>query len=165
MRKRIAVAALLIVTAPVYAAQVAVLDWRAALMNTDSAQSSLSQLQSEVGTQQRQAKQLGGELKRLQQRLQSEGDVLSDAQRQELIGELQQKGNRFETLRREVLTAQQRSEQQFLERAEPTLEKAVDRVIERHGIDVLVEPQGVLHSSMDLPNLTDEVTQEFNALN
>ncbi|GAA3911073.1 hypothetical protein GCM10022228_22850 [Halomonas cibimaris] len=165
MRKRIAVAALLIVTAPVYAAQVAVLDWRAALMNTDSAQSSLSRLQNEVGTQQRQAKQLGGELKRLQQRLQSEGDVLSDAQRQELIGELQQKGSRFETLRREVLTAQQRSEQQFLERAEPTLEKAVDRVIERHGIDVLVEPQGVLHSSMDLPNLTDEVTQEFNALN
>ncbi|GAB2730198.1 OmpH family outer membrane protein [Halomonas garicola] len=165
MRKLIAAVTLCVMAAPAYAAEVAVLDWRAALMNTDSAQSSLSRLESDVGSQQSQAKRLGDELKRLQQRLQDEGDVMSDAERQRLIEELQQKGSRFESLRREVMTAQQRSEKQFLEQAEPTLEQAVDRVIERHGIDILVEPQGVLHSSMDLPNLTDEVTQEFNSLN
>ncbi|WNK20770.1 OmpH family outer membrane protein [Halomonas piscis] len=165
MRKLIAAVTLFAMTAPTYAAEVAVLDWRAALMNTDSAQSSLRQLESEVGTQQSQAKRLGDELQRLQQRLQDEGDVMSDDERQRLIEELQQKGSRFESLRREVMTAQQRSEQQFLKQAEPTLEQAVDRVIERHGIDILVEPQGVLHSSMDLPNLTEEVTQEFNSLN
>lgn len=165
MRKLIAAVTLCVMAAPAYAAEVAVLDWRAALMNTDSAQSSLSRLESDVGSQQSQAKRLGDELKRLQQRLQDEGDVMSDAERQRLIEELQQKGRRFESLRREVMTAQQRSEKQFLEQAEPTLEQAVDRVIERHGIDILVEPQGVLHSSMDLPNLTDEVTQEFNSLN
>lgn len=165
MRKLIAAVTLCVMAAPAYAAEVAVLDWRAALMNTDSAQSSLSRLESEVGSQQSQAKQLGDELKRLQQRLQDDGNVMSDAERQRLIEELQQKGSRFESLRREVMTAQQRSEKQFLEQAEPMLEQAVDRVIERHGIDILVEPQGVLHSSMDLPNLTEEVTQEFNSLN
>ncbi|MDN6180387.1 MAG: OmpH family outer membrane protein [Halomonas subglaciescola] len=168
MRKLIAAVALSgAMVLPAYAAtaEVAVLDWRAALMNTESAQTSLSQLEGDIGSQQSEAKGLGDELQNLQQRLQDDGDVMSDAERQRLINELQEKGSRFETLRREVLTAQQRSEKRFLEQAEPKLERAVDKIIDRHGIDILVEPQGVLHSSMDLPNLTDEVTQEFNSLN
>ena len=90
---------------------------------------------------------------------------MAQSQRESLISELQQKGSRFEQLRQEIMQAQQRSEQQFLEGAESKLERAVEQVLERHGIDVLVEPQGVLHSGVDLPNVTDEVTQIFNTLN
>ena len=136
---------------PAYAAEVAVLDWRAALMNTQSAQSSLSQLEGQIGSQ--------------QPRLQQEGETMSQSERESLIAELQQKGGRFEQLRREVLQAQQASEQQFLQGAEAKLEQAVEQVLERHNIDVLVEPQGVLHSSTDLPNVTNEVTQIFDSLN
>ncbi len=152
-------------TLPAYAAEVAVLDWRAALMNTQSAQSSLSQLEGQIGNQQREAEALGGELQQLQTRLQQQGETMSQSERESLIAELQQKGGRFEQLRREVLQAQQTSEQQFLESAESKLEQAVEQVLERHNIDVLVEPQGVLHSSTDLPNVTNEVTQIFDSLN
>ncbi|MDP3536285.1 OmpH family outer membrane protein [Halomonas sp. M1] len=150
---------------PAHAAEVAVLDWRAALMNTQSAQSSLSQLEQQIGGQQREAQSLGNELQQLQERLQREGETMSQSQRDSLIAELQEKGSRFEQLRREVLQAQQRSEQQFLEGAESKLERAVEQVLQRHNIDVLVEPQGVLHSSTDLPNVTNEVTQIFDSLN
>lgn len=150
---------------PVHAAEVAVLDWRAALMNTQSAQSSLSQLEGQIGSQQREAQSLGNELQQLQERLQREGETMPQSQRDSLIAELQEKGGRFEQLRREVLQAQQRSEQQFLEGAESKLERAVEQVLQRHNIDVLVEPQGVLHSSTDLPNVTNEVTQIFDSLN
>ncbi|AVI61397.1 OmpH family outer membrane protein [Halomonas sp. GFAJ-1] len=150
---------------PAHAAEVAVLDWRAALMNTQSAQSSLSQLEQQIGGQQREAQSLGNELQQLQERLQREGETMSQSQRDSLIAELQEKGSRFEQLRREVLQAQQRSEQQFLEGAESKLERAVEQVLQRHNIDVLVEPQGVLHSATDLPNVTNEVTQIFDSLN
>ncbi|MBR2513087.1 MAG: OmpH family outer membrane protein [Halomonas sp.] len=150
---------------PAHAAEVAVLDWRAALMNTQSAQSSLSQLEQQIGGQQREAQSLGNELQQLQERLQREGETMSQGQRDSLIAELQEKGSRFEQLRREVLQAQQRSEQQFLDGAESKLERAVEQVLQRHNIDVLVEPQGVLHSSTDLPNVTNEVTQIFDSLN
>ncbi|MCB8890474.1 MULTISPECIES: OmpH family outer membrane protein [Halomonadaceae] len=149
---------------PAYAAEVAVLDWRAALMNTQSAQSSLSQLESQIGSQQREAQGLGNELQQLQQRLQNEGETMGQAQRDALIAELQQKGSRFEQLRREVLQAQQASEQQFLQGAETKLEQAVEQVLARHNLDVLVEPNGVLHSSTDLPDVTNEVTQIFDSL-
>ena len=166
MRKLAAAVCLLgAMVLPAHAAEVAVLDWRAALMNTQSAQSSLSQLEGQIGNQQREAQSLGNELQQLQERLQREGDTMSQSQRDSLMAELQQKGSRFEQLRREVLQAQQRSEQQFLESAESKLERAVEQVLERHNIDVLVEPQGVLHSSTDLPNVTNEVTQIFDSLN
>ncbi|MFI0474351.1 OmpH family outer membrane protein [Halomonas sp. HMF6819] len=165
MRKLTAAACLFGVMAlPAYGAEVAVLDWRAALMNTQSAQTSLSQLEDQIGSQQREAQALGNELQQLQQRLQNEGETMGQAQRDALISELQQKGSRFEQLRREVLQAQQNSEQQFLQSAEAKLEQAVEQVLARRNIDVLVEPQGVLHSSTDLPNVTNEVTQIFDSL-
>ncbi|UYF99434.1 MULTISPECIES: OmpH family outer membrane protein [unclassified Halomonas] len=165
MRKLTAAACLFGVMAlPAYSAEVAVLDWRAALMNTQSAQTSLSQLEGQIGSQQREAQALGNELQQLQQRLQNEGETMGQAQRDALISELQQKGSRFEQLRREVLQAQQNSEQQFLQSAETKLEQAVEQVLARRNIDVLVEPQGVLHSSTDLPNVTNEVTQIFDSL-
>ncbi|HAA44585.1 MAG: outer membrane chaperone Skp [Halomonas sp. 54_146] len=167
MRKLAAVVCLLsaMMLPAAHAAEVAVLDWRAALMNTQSAQASLSRLEGQIGNQQREAQSLGNELQQIQQRLQNEGDTMAQSQRESLIGELQQKGSRFEQLRQEVMQTQQRSEQQFLESAEAKLEQAVAQVLERHGIDVLVEPQGVLHSGVDLPNVTDEVTQIFDTLN
>ncbi len=166
MRRLTAVVCLLgAMILPAHAAEVAVLDWRAALMNTQSAQASMSTLEGQIGNQQREAQSLGNELQQLQQRLQNEGDTMAQSQRESLISELQEKGSRFEQLRREVMQAQQSSEQQFLVGAEPKLEQAVAQVLERHSIDVLVEPQGVLHSGVDLPNVTDEVTQIFDTLN
>jgi outer membrane protein len=149
---------------PVQAAGVAVLDWRQALMASEAAQRSMSQLESQIGGQQQEAESLGRELQQLQQRLQQD-DSLSDAERQSAIQEFQQKGSRFEQLREQIMEAQMRTEQAFLQEAEPKLEQAVEQVISRHDIQVLVDPQGVLHSSIDLPDLTAEVTDILDSLN
>ena len=151
------------VTLTAQAAEVAVLDWRQALLASDAAQRSMSRLESQISGQQQEAESLGRELQQLQQRLQ-QGDV-PEAEQQSLMQEFQQKGSRFEQLRQQIMEAQMRAEQAFLQDAEPKLEQAVDRVISRHGIQVLVEPQGVLHSSVDLPDLTGEVTEILNTLN
>ncbi|PMR76185.1 OmpH family outer membrane protein [Billgrantia endophytica] len=149
---------------PAYSAEVAVLDWRQALLSSDAAQRSMEQLESRLSSQQQEAQSLGQELQSMQQRMQ-QGDSFSDAERQSMVQEFQQKGSRFEQLRQEIMEEQMRSEQAFLQEAEPKLEQAVEQVIERHGIQVLVEPQGVLHSDVDLPNLTGEVIDILNSLN
>lgn len=150
---------------PAHSAEVAVLDWRQALLTSDAAQRSMQDLESRLAGQQQEVQSLGQELSQLQQRLQQEGDSLPDAERQTLVQEFQQKGGRFEQLRQQIMQVQQSAEQAFLEQAEPKLEEAVGQVIERHGVEVLVEPQGVLHSDRDLPNLTDEVIEILNTLN
>lgn len=159
MRKLTAALSLVLLAAlalPAQAAEVAVLDWRRALMQTDAAQRSVSDLERRIGSQQRQAEALEQELSQLQQR----ADSLTDSERQDA----NRKVNELNRLANDIMQAQQQSEQQFLQRAESRLEQAVEQVIARHGIDVLVEPQGVLHSEQDLPDLTGEVTQILNSL-
>ncbi|MFY0989380.1 OmpH family outer membrane protein [Halomonas sp. C05BenzN] len=167
MRRLTAALSLLMLAAlalPAQAAEVAMLDWRRALMETDAAQRSMSELESRIGGQQQQAQALGQELQQMQQRLQQEGELMSEADRQSAIQEFQQKGAEFEQLRGQIMQAQQQAEQQFLQEAEPRLEQAVEQIIDRHGVEVLVEPQGVLHAERDLPDLTGEVTQILNSL-
>ncbi|QJR00283.1 OmpH family outer membrane protein [Halomonas sp. PGE1] len=159
MRRLTAALSLLLLAAlalPAQAAEVAVLDWRRALMQTDAAQRSMSELESRIGSQQRQAQALDQELSQLQQRASS----LSDSERQEA----NRKASELNRLVGEIMQAQQEAEQRFLSDAESRLEQAVEQVIARHGIDVLVEPQGVLHANQDLPDLTGEVTQILNSL-
>ncbi len=152
-------------SAPAYSTEVAVRERRGALLSSDAAQRSMQQLESRLAGQQQEAQSLGQELSQLQQRLQQEGDSLPDDQRRSLIQEFQQKGSRFEQLRQQIMEEQMRAEQNFLQEAEPKLERAVEQVISRHNVQVLVEPQGVLHSERDLPNLTGEVIEILNSLN
>ncbi|MGQ4878406.1 OmpH family outer membrane protein [Billgrantia sp. LNSP4103-1] len=151
--------------APAHSAEVAVLDWRQALLSSDAAQRSMQELEDRLSGQQQEAQSLGQELSQLQQRMQQEGESLPEDQRRTLIQEFQQKGGRFEQLRQGIMEEQMRAEEAFLEQAEPKLEQAVEQVISRHGVEVLVEPQGVLHSERDLPNLTGEVIEILNSLN
>ncbi|SEL35973.1 OmpH family outer membrane protein [Halomonas daqiaonensis] len=152
------------VALPAQADEVAVLDWRAALMETDVAQRSMNQLRNRLASQQQEAESLGQELQRMQQRLQQQGESMTETERRTTMQEFQQKGQRFEQLRQEIGQARQQSEQQFLQEAEPKLDQAVQQVIDRHGVEVLVEPNGVLHSERELQNLTAEVTEILNTL-
>ena len=149
-------ALLMLLALPAQAADVAMLDWRRALLETDAAQRSMDELDSRVGSQQRQAQSLEQELNALQQRAGS----LTDSERQEAnrkVGELNQ-------LMNEIMQARQQAEQQFLQRAEPHLERSVDQLITRHSVKVLVEPMGVLHSEQPLQDLTSELTQILNTM-
>ncbi|SDN83586.1 periplasmic chaperone for outer membrane proteins Skp [Halomonas shengliensis] len=159
MRKPIAALSLLLLLAaalPAMADEIAVLDWRRALLETDAAQRSMSDLESQVGSQQQQAQALEQELNALQQR----ADSLSESERQEA----NRKVAELNRLMGEIMQQRQSSEQAFLQRAEPKLQQAVEQIIARHSIQVLVEPQGVLHAERDLQNVTAEVTEILNSM-
>lgn len=154
---------LCLASSAVLAEDVALLDWRKALLDTDAAQSDMNELRANVAAQQQEAQTLGEELERLSSRLANEGEGLDDAEGRVLVNELQQKGQRFDQLRLEIAEARQESEQRFLDRFEAVMDQAVNEVIARHQVKVLVDPNGVLYSSDDLPDLTAEVTEILNA--
>ena len=90
---------------------------------------------------------------------------MSESQRQEAVQELQEKGGRFQQLRSQVIQARQQSEQQFMQQAQPRLESAVDQIMARHDIEVLVDRNGVIQAKGDLLDVTDEVTEILNSSN
>lgn len=148
--------------APAYAADVAVLDWREALMESDAAQRSMNELRNQTSSQRQQIEQLGQELQRLQQKLQQDGAVMSENERSQAQQELRQKGARFQQLRAQLQQTQQRKEQTFLESAKPRLDRAIDQVVARHDVQVIVDRDAVVYMDDGL-DLTQEVTDILNA--
>ncbi|MBY5967640.1 OmpH family outer membrane protein [Halomonas denitrificans] len=137
------------------ASGVAVLDWQQALLDTRMAQGAMQSLQQQVGPWQQEAEVLRLELEGLADELAQQGQQPNPAS----VQEFQQKGQRFDRLRRDILNARQETEQRLISRLEGRVDEAVAQVIDRHDVDVLVTPDGVLHSSRDLPDLTAEVTR------
>ncbi|WP_457807530.1 OmpH family outer membrane protein [Kushneria sp. EE4] len=144
--------------------EVAVLDWQQALLETTSAQQSMNQLKNQLGSQQQQVRSLGEEVQRLQQRLQSDGDVMSDSERQNVMQQLRQKGGQFQQQRGQLEQKRAEQEEAFLKQARPKLDRAIEQVVKRHNVDVLVDRNSVIYAD-DALDLTQEVTQTFNSLN
>ncbi|WP_438766207.1 OmpH family outer membrane protein [Kushneria sp. TE3] len=144
--------------------EVAVLDWQQALLETTSAQQSMNQLKNQLGSQQQQVRSLGEEVQRLQQRLQSDGDVMSDSERQNVMQQLRQKGGQFQQQRGQLEQKRAEQEETFLKQARPKLDRAIEQVVKRHNVDVLVDRNSVIYAD-DALDLTQEVTQTFNSLN
>ncbi|GAB2780630.1 OmpH family outer membrane protein [Halomonas shantousis] len=153
-----------VLSLPAQAADVAVLDWRQALLQSDAAKRSMNELQNQTGSQQQQAQSLGQEIQQLQQRMQKDGAVMSESERSNLQQQIRDKGRQFQQLRTQVQRAQQEKEQTFLKSAKPKLDKAIERVVAEHGVQVLVDRDAVVYSKEGL-DLTEEVTQIFNSLN
>lgn len=151
-----------ILSVPAHAADVAVLDWREALMNSEAAQRSLNELRNQTSSQRQQAEALGQELQQLQQRLQQNGDVMSDAERSRAQQELRQKGSQFQQARGQLQQLQQQKEQQFLKTAKPELDRAIEQVVSRHNVQVLIDRDAVVYTQDSL-DLTEEVTQILNS--
>jgi len=148
--------------APAYATDIVVLDWRAALMQSDAAQQSMNELRNQTSEQRQQAKSLSEELQKLQQRLQKDGAVMSDAERKKLQQELRQKGGRFQQLRAQLQQVQQKKQQAFLKSAKPRLDQAIQQAADRHGADLVIDRDAVVHMNDGL-DITQEVTKILNA--
>ncbi|WP_069383248.1 OmpH family outer membrane protein [Halomonas caseinilytica] len=144
----------------VQAADVAMLDWQKALLETDAAQRTMNQFRNGIHAKQQEAESLGQSLQAMQQKFQDGGQPSPEEQQA-----FRDKGQRFEQLRQEILQARQEAEQRFMEDAKPKLDRAIQQVIDRHDVQVLVAPQGVVHAEGDLPDLTGEVTELLNSLN
>jgi len=154
---------LTMVSVPAMATEVGVLDWREALMSSDSAQASMNQLKNRIGSQQQQAKSLSQELQKLQQRLQKDGDVMSESERNSVTQQLREKGGKFQQLRGQISQAQKQAEQQYLKGAKPQLDQAIQRVVDKRDLDMIVDRDAVVYSGDSL-DITNEVTKIFNSL-
>ncbi|MGQ7243090.1 OmpH family outer membrane protein [Salinicola halimionae] len=154
---------LTMVSVPAMATEVGVLDWREALMSSNSAQASMNQLKNRISAQQQQAKSLSQQLQQLQQRLQKDGDVMSESERNSVTQQLREKGGKFQQLRGQISQAQQQAEQQYLKSAKPQLDQAIQRVVDEHDLDMVVDRDAVVYSGDSL-DITDEVTKIFNSL-
>ncbi|MCK0751685.1 MULTISPECIES: OmpH family outer membrane protein [Chromohalobacter] len=153
-----------VLSMPAMANEVGVIDWRQALLDSDAAQRSMNELKNQIGDKKQRAESLSQELQQLQQKLQQDGAVMSDAERKSAQQELRTKGSEFQQLRQQIQSMQQKKEQSFMQSAKPKLDRAIEQVVERHDLDLVVDRDAVVYSEDGL-DVTEEVTRIFNSLN
>ncbi|MCK0713436.1 OmpH family outer membrane protein [Chromohalobacter sarecensis] len=153
-----------VLSMPAMANEVGVIDWRQALLDSDAAQRSMNELKNQIGDKKQRAESLSQELQQLQQKLQQDGAVMSDSERTNAQQELRTKGSEFQQLRQQIQRMQQEKEQSFMQSAKPKLDRAVEQVVERHDLDLVVDRDAVVYSEDSL-DVTEEVTRIFNSLN
>ena len=142
-------------------ARVAVLDWQGALMESTKVQEEFKKAEQQLSGEQNRARQLAEEAKSLQERLQRDGSVMSEEARRKMSQQVEQKAQEYQFVVSRLQKQQQEIRQEIVERHRPTLEKAVNEVIEDYKIDILLDRQAVAFARPQF-DLTQAVAKKLN---
>lgn len=141
------------------ASTVGYVDLQYLIDNSPQAQAATENLEQRFGPQQEELRQKQEEFQRLQERMQKDGLVLSESEREEMetrMRELKRDIQRGQEAFREELNIQRNS---ALSEVREAVLQAVQNLAKEEGYDLVVG-QGVLHAS-DEVNLTDRVLERM----
>ena len=149
------------VTAQEEGLKIAVLDMAQALLNSDVAQGVEEELQNETSEDQEKVRNLAQEAQTLQEQLQADAEVMSEAEQRRIVGELQELQNQYQFLVQKIQTLSQERMQQFQQTYAPNPVQAISEVVEEEGYNVVLRSEGVLY--FDNPvDITAKVTAKLN---
>ncbi|SDS78051.1 periplasmic chaperone for outer membrane proteins Skp [Halopseudomonas xinjiangensis] len=166
MRKLISVAAMsLMVLASFPAAaemKIAVLDYQMALVESDAAKRYSADAEKKYGTQVQRLRNLESEAKRLQERMQQDGEKLDQTEKEKLDLEFRQKAREFQSLSRELNEQRAKDERQVVETLRPKLEEAVQAIIQSGNYDLVIDRSAVVDVKPDF-DITRQVIERLNS--
>ncbi|MCK7544482.1 OmpH family outer membrane protein [Marinobacter bryozoorum] len=155
-------AAALAMTMPALAeTRIGVVDLRQALFSSDDAQVFSDQLEEEFSGTEAQVREAQQEARQLQERLQKDGAMMNESERQQLTAEFQQKAQAFARQKQQLDQTLNSRKQAFLEEARPEVDAAVKALMEEHGLDIILPSEAVVSVKPEL-NLTDELLEKLN---
>ena len=142
-------------------ARIAVLDWQGALMESTQVKDAFKKADQQFSGEQSRARQLAEEARSLQERLQRDGSIMSEDERRKMSQQVEQKAQEYQFVVSRLQKQQQEVRQEIVERHRPSLEKAVNEVIEEYKIDILLDRQAVAFARPQF-DLTQAVAKKLN---
>src|SRR5690606_25692262 len=148
---------------PVAAQSIAVLDYQMALLESDAAKRYSVAAERKIGSQLQRLQNLEAEAKRLQERMQRDGDKLgqTELERQEL--EFLQKARKFETQSHQLNQEKAQADREMLEQLKPKLDQAMETVIQAGNYDLVIDRSAVVDVKPNL-DITRQVIERLNSM-
>ena len=166
MRKRILIAVMSIMafaSVPAAAQSIAVLDYQMALLESEAAKRYSVDAEKKFGNQLQRLQNLEAEAKRLQERMQRDGDKLAQSELEKIELEFRQKAREFQNQSRELNEAKAQSDRQMLEQLRPKLDSAVEAVIKSGNYDLVIDRAAVVDVKPNL-DITRQVIERLNSM-
>lgn len=161
---RVAVMSMLVMASFQVSAEmkIAVLDYQMALLESDAAKKYSVDAESQFGSQLQRVKNLEAEAKRLQERLQRDGQQLAQSEAEKLDLEFRQKAREYQLASRELNEAKAQSDRQMLEALKPKLDAAVEAVLNAGEYDLVLDRGGVVDVKPQF-DITRQVIERLNS--
>ena len=141
--------------------RIAVLDWQGALMESTKVQEEFKKVDQQLGAEQSRARQLAEEARSLQERLQRDSSIMSEDERRKVNQQVEQKAQEYQFVASRLQKQLQEMRQEIVERHRPSLEAAVNEVIEEYKVDLLLDRQAVAFARPQF-DLTRAVADKLN---
>lgn len=152
-----------LLSSPVLAAGVAVVDSAAVLAGSDAAKKASDKYDAATKVQRDRMEKLKEELQALQARYQKDGAVMSAKDKQDLQKQAEDKAGEFQRLGQIVQEAKQRTEQELQGTLVPKVRAIIDELRKANKLDVVLEKQGVVMSADPAVDLTKKVIEKLNS--
>ena len=166
MRKSLCIAAMSVMalaSLPVAAQSIAVLDYQMALLESDAAKRYSVDAEKKFGSQLQRLQNLAAEAKRLQERMQRDGDKLGQTELERRDLEFRQKAREFETQSRQLNQEKAQADREKLEQLKPKLDQAVETVIQAGNYDLVIDRSAVVDVKPNL-DITRQVIERLNSM-
>lgn len=161
--KNLVAASLLLVTSFAMAEgnKIAVVDMERALFQSDGAKASFKQVEDQFGDDIEKLKQLEGEMKGFQEKLQKDGAIMSDDEQRKIRNEIKEKQSEFQFFAGKLQEAEKQWRQQFFRASLPRLQEILKKLIDEEGINMVLNGQAVIHADVEL-DLTKKLLSKLN---
>lgn len=158
------IAALLMLVAAVPALaqeRIGVVNLREAVFSSDAGAKFGDVIKGELEKEEKAISQLESEAKEMQQRLESDSAMMNESERKDLQAEFEKKAKEYQQRRARFQKAVNQRQQQFLKQSRPAVDAAMQTLLERHELDIVIPAKAVIYTKPDL-DLTDEMIELLN---
>jgi len=155
-------AALMVLSFPAMAeTRIGVVDLRQALFSSNDAKSFSETLQKDFAADEAKVREVQEEARKLKERLEKDGAMMNESERNKLTGEFQEKVKEFNFLKQRLDSAVAQRKQAFLEQARPEVDLAVEELLEENNLDIILPSEAVVYVKPEM-NLTPQLLEKLN---
>ncbi|MBQ0834092.1 OmpH family outer membrane protein [Marinobacter sp.] len=155
-------AAAMALTLPAVAeTRVGVVDLRQALFSSNDAKSFSEAMQKDFAGDEAKVRETQEAARKLKERLEKDGAMMNESERNQLAGEFQEKVKEFNFLKQRLDSTVNQRKQAFLEEARPEVDAAVKELLEENDLDLILPSEAVVYVKPEM-NLTSQLLDKLN---
>lgn len=152
----------LLMAAPVVAeTKVGVVDLRQALFSSKGAQAFSAKLQQDFAGEEAKVRETQEAARELKERLEQDGAMMNEAERNKLAAQFQEKVKEFNLLKQKLDSTVANRKQSFLEDARPQVDAAVQELVDEYELDMILPSEAVVYVKPDM-NLTAQLLEKLD---
>ncbi|WP_336368065.1 OmpH family outer membrane protein [Marinobacter sp. C2H3] len=156
------VAALMLAsTAAAADTKIGVVDLRQALFSSDAAKAFSDTLKKDFSADEAKVRDAQEAARKLKERLEKDGAMMNESERNKLTGEFQDKVKEFNYLKQKLDNTVSQRKQEFLDKQRPEVDAAVKELLKEHDLDLILPSEAVVYVKSEM-NLTSELLKKLN---